>query len=71
MLKIEEKSNILTIREIETLKLIIKGYTTKEIAIVLNIAPTTVKTYRKKLLNKLNVKNCAQLVYEAFKNNLI
>ena len=65
------QKNILTNREFETLELVIKGWTTKEIAIILNIAPATVKSYRKKLLKKLNAKNCAQLVYKASKNSLV
>ncbi|MCG1035965.1 response regulator transcription factor [Polaribacter sargassicola] len=61
----------LTEREIEVLKLITKEFSSTEIADVLNIAISTVETYRKKLLKKLNVKNSVGLAMYAVKNNIV
>lgn len=58
-------------REKEILKLIIKEYTTKEIASQLFIGQSTVETHRKNLLRKLRVKNTAGLVRLAYETNLL
>lgn len=49
-------------REKEILELVKKGFSTKEIADILNLKITSVNTYRKSLMQKLNVKNTAELV---------
>jgi DNA-binding CsgD family transcriptional regulator len=49
----------LTRREIEILKLICDGYSSKDISEKLFISINTVETHRKKILLKLNVKNTA------------
>jgi DNA-binding CsgD family transcriptional regulator len=69
---VESKKELydLTEREITVLKLISKGYTTKEISSMLNISHYTVDTYRKSIQNKLDVKNCTEAVYKATKLNL-
>ncbi|WP_405608405.1 response regulator [Polaribacter sp. Asnod1-A03] len=61
----------LTERELDVLKLITKEFSSTEIADVLNIAISTVETYRKKLLKKLNVKNSVGLAMYAVKNNIV
>jgi len=61
----------LTSREMSVLKLLAQGYSTKEIAKILNITFHTVETHRKKLLKKVGVKNTNELIYIAVKNNLI
>ncbi len=71
MVKNKKYAGILTKREFAVLKLIAKGYTTKEISSTLFISQTTLKSHRKALLNKLGVKNCAELVYKAMDCNLI
>lgn len=58
-------------REKEILKLIIKEYTTKEIASQLFIGQSTVETHRKNLLRKLRVKNTAGLVRLAYETNVL
>jgi len=55
-------SIILTRREKELLKLIIEGYSSKEIADKLFLGEETIKSYRRNLLLKLGAKNTAQLV---------
>lgn len=71
MVKSEIQKDFLTIREFEILKLIAKGYTTKEISSMLKISHHTVETYRKSIQIKLNVKNCTEAVYKVTKLQLI
>lgn len=61
----------LTSREKEVLSLIVKEYTTNEIAEKLFISPHTVETYRKNLTSKLPVKNIAGLVRYAIQMGLV
>ena len=65
------KINKLTQREIEIIKLIVKGETSNEIAEQLFISPATVQTHRKNIFNKLDVKKVSELIKEAYENNLI
>jgi DNA-binding NarL/FixJ family response regulator len=58
-------------REKEVLGLIVKEYTTQEIAEALFISVNTVETHRNNLLQKLGVKNVAGLVREAIEKGLI
>lgn len=58
-------------RELDVLKLIAKEYSTQEISEMLNLGLNTVKTHRKKLFTKLNVKNVVGLGKFAIKNRLI
>jgi DNA-binding NarL/FixJ family response regulator len=52
----------ITKRESEILNLIVKGYTSVEIAEKLFISPRTVETHRCNLMGKLKLKNTAELV---------
>lgn len=61
----------LTEREKQVLTLIVKEYTTNEIAEELFISPHTVETYRKNLTSKLPVKNIAGLVRYAIQMGLV
>lgn len=61
---------LITKREREILKLIVKGYTSAEIANQLFISPRTVETHRSNLMNKLELKNTAALVRYAMEENL-
>jgi len=54
-------------REVEILKLIVIGFTDKEIGVELNISYYTADTHRKNIINKLQVKNTACLAYTAGK----
>jgi len=58
-------------REKEVLQLIVKEYTTQEIANELFISLKTVESHRSNLLAKLNARNSAGLVRIAMENNLI
>jgi DNA-binding CsgD family transcriptional regulator len=56
-----------TPRELEVLVLIAKGYSTPDIASQLAIAANTVESHRKKLLEKFDARNVAELVKKASK----
>lgn len=60
----------LTTREKEILKLIVKGFTDKEVAEKVFLGHSTVKYYRANLFLKLDVKNTAELVSKALKTGL-
>lgn len=61
----------LTSREKEILTLIIKEFTTEEIASELFVSNKTVESHRSNLMQKLGVKNSAGLVRVAFEKGLI
>ena len=61
----------LTEREIEVLRLIAEGYTNQQIAEVLIISPTTVKTHVQNILQKLNVSDRTQAAVYAVRSGLI
>ena len=57
-------------REKDVLELIMKEFTTQEIADTLFISLKTVESHRRSLLTKLNVRNTAGLVRVAIENQL-
>ena len=57
--------NELTMREIEVLSLVARGYINKEIADKLNIGLTTVITHRKNITEKLGIKSVSGLTIYA------
>lgn len=61
----------LTKREIELLRLVGEGKTSKEAAVALDLAVESVRTYRKSLMKKLNVHNVAGLLRLAASAGLI
>lgn len=61
----------LTRRELEILKLICDGLSSKDISEKLFISINTVETHRKRILLKLNVKNIAGVVKYAIENHII
>lgn len=61
----------LTQREIEILKLASSGYTNKEIADKLFISTKTVDAHKNHIMQKLKLKNTAELVLYAVKNKII
>jgi len=52
----------LSSREIDVLKLLINGLSSKEIALKLNISINTVNSHRSSLLKKCHAKNVAELM---------
>lgn len=69
--KTKDKDKELSEREIAVLKMVIKEYSTSEIATKLNISTNTVKTYRKRIFSKLEVNNIVGLAMYAVKNNIV
>ncbi len=62
-----EDSKHLTVSEMEIVKLIVSGLTTKEIAAGRCISPHTVNTHRKNILRKMEVSNASELIMHAIK----
>ncbi len=62
--------SILTLREREVLQLLAEGKTTKEISSSLNISAKTVETYRKQLMDKLDIHSIAELTKYAVREGL-
>lgn len=78
LIEIDEKLNtsqysvdVLTPREIEVLKLIVSGYTNRQVGEELNISVRTAEAHRANLTEKLGIKNRVELVRYARENNLI
>jgi len=61
----------LTAREKEVLKLVAGGLSSKSVADKLFISTRTVETHRNNIMQKLNVKNTAELVKYSIENKLI
>jgi DNA-binding NarL/FixJ family response regulator len=55
----------LTPRQYEVLQLITQGHTSREIAHLLKISLQTVEVHRYNLMQRLNVRNVAQLIRQA------
>ena len=58
-------------RELEILKLVADGTTSREIAERLSISPKTVDTYRSRLMHKIMVEDMAGLVKFAIQHGVI
>jgi DNA-binding NarL/FixJ family response regulator len=61
----------LTSRELEVLRMVVKGSSNKEIAAALNIAEVTVKLHVSHVLEKLNAKDRTHAATEALKRGII
>lgn len=61
----------LSVREYEVMRMISSGKTVTEIARELFLSPKTISTYRARILEKMRMKNNAQLVRYAIKNRLV
>jgi DNA-binding NarL/FixJ family response regulator len=57
-------------RELQVLRLVAGGKTSKEIAVILDLREQTVRSYRKTMMRKLNVNNVASLTQLALSNGL-
>lgn len=58
-------------RELEILQLIGRGQSVNEIAGQLFISPNTVRTYRSRIIEKLNLHKAADLIHYAINHNLV
>jgi len=64
---IPDEPKTLTISEIEIVRMIANGLTTKEIAAKRNISNHTVSTHRKNIFKKIGVTNASELIIHAIK----
>jgi two-component system invasion response regulator UvrY len=60
----------LSSREYQVFLMIASGKTTKEIAHLLSLSPTTISTHRGRILEKMGMKNTAEIVRYAVRNSL-
>ena len=58
-------------RELEVLKLIADGFTNVEIADKIFLSKRTIEGHRQSLIEKMNVKNTAELVKVAFQSGIL
>jgi DNA-binding NarL/FixJ family response regulator len=62
---------LLSDREFDTLRMLASGKSLSEIAQAFSISPKTVSVYRTRLLEKMKLKNNAEIAHYAVKNGLI
>lgn len=62
---------LLSDREFEVMRLLSSGKTVSQIAASMNLGTTTVSTYRSRILEKLHLKNNAELMRYAVQQNLV
>ncbi|HEY0031048.1 MAG TPA: response regulator transcription factor [Bacteroidia bacterium] len=67
----KEQHELISDRELQVLKLIASGKTVSEIAEELSLSVPTVSTYRSRLLEKMEMKNNAELALYAINNHLV
>lgn len=67
----KEQHELISDREMEVLKLIASGKTVSEIAHELSLSVATISTYRHRILEKMGLKNNAELTHYAISNNLV
>lgn len=58
-------------RELQVLQLIASGKTVKDIAEEMSLSVKTISTYRSRILEKLNLRNNAEITYYALKEKLV
>lgn len=67
----KERHELVSDRELQVLKLIASGKTVSEIAFELSLSVPTISTYRARLLEKMQLKNNAELALYAINNHLV
>jgi two-component system response regulator NreC len=67
----EERFKLLSNREREVFQLIAEGHSTKKIADMLCVSPSTVKTHRSKIMEKLEIDSPVQLLHFAIQLGLV
>jgi two-component system response regulator NreC len=68
---LEDSYHLLTDREKEVLQLIAEGRSNKEVAVVLDLGVSTVETHRANLMQKLSLRNTAEIVLYAVRKGVI
>ena len=67
----DKSSEILTVREIEVLKLYVEGLINKEISNKLDISIRTVETHKNHIMRKLGLKSTVEMVKFAIRNKIV
>jgi len=67
----EDLYSTLSNREREVFQMIAEGHSTREISDILCISPSTVKTHRSKIMDKLRIENISQLVQFAIRIGIV
>jgi DNA-binding NarL/FixJ family response regulator len=62
---------LLSTREREVLQLLAEGHTNKEVASMLNVGVSTIETHRNRIMQKLSLRNFADLVLYAVRKGII
>ena len=65
------RHNALSDREMQVMRMLASGKTVTEIADELSLSVKTISTYRSRILEKLQVRNNAELARYAFENRLV
>jgi DNA-binding NarL/FixJ family response regulator len=68
---IDKTVAVLTPRELQIIKKIADGLTSKEIADTLNMSFRTVEVHRHRILRKTQAKNFVELCLELYKNGIL
>jgi DNA-binding CsgD family transcriptional regulator len=63
--------DVLSPRERQVLKLVVEGKTSKEIAGIVGVKPSSIDTYRSRIMAKLEVTDLASLVRYAIRHGVI
>jgi DNA-binding NarL/FixJ family response regulator len=61
----------LTVREVDVLRLIAKGYKGPEVATILSLTPSTVSSYIREIYRKLGISSRAEAAMEANRRGLV
>ncbi len=69
--EVADDLGLLTDREREVLQLIAEGNVNREIAALLSVTVNTVETYRKHIMEKLDLRNTADIVRFAFRRKIV
>jgi DNA-binding NarL/FixJ family response regulator len=67
----KENNTLLSDREMEVLRLLAKGKTSKEIGNELNISPLTIKAHRRNMIKKLKVSNSTELISKVMEGGIL
>jgi DNA-binding NarL/FixJ family response regulator len=66
-----ENNSLLSDRELEVLKLLARGKTSKQIGLELNISPLTIKAHRRNMIKKLQVNNSTELISKVLEDGIL
>ncbi|MBL8296652.1 MAG: response regulator transcription factor, partial [Bryobacterales bacterium] len=68
---LEDSYELLSAREKEVLQLLAEGKSNKEVAALLNLSTYTVESHRTHIMQKLSLRNFAELVLYAVRKKII